>query len=174
MVDFLLQLPFLYIQLLLLVDEALKGLLGKGVGLDYLDFRFLHLNDGDCLHILVFIPDPISLHGYLFLVHDLPHFSLHLTLSNHLLCLLLDSLYLPLPLLLSLTHPLPAPAYLLFKHGLLPPERLPLCLALLHLLSEPRIRSTEPLYVLLEVDLLSIVVTDEALEVLRQAVLSLG
>jgi hypothetical protein len=69
---------------------------------------------------------------------------------------------------------LPAHAHLFFECCLLPPECFPLYLALLHLLSDSSISRTEPLYVLLELDILGIVVTDELLEVLGQAILTLG
>jgi hypothetical protein len=175
-VDFLLQLPFFYIQLLLLVDEGLKGLLGEGVGLDDLDFRYLHFYDSDCLHMLVFITGPFCLYGHLFLVNELTQFGLHVIISlvDLLLCLLLGDLDLPLSLFLSLFYPLLAHAHLFFECCLLPPECFPVYLALLHLVSDSSISRTEPLYVLLEVDLLGIVVTDELLEVLGQAILALG
>lgn len=125
--------------------------------------------------MLVFIPCPFCLNSHLLLVNDLTQFDLHVIISlvDPLLCLLLGDLDLPLCLFLSLLYPLPALAYLFFERALLPPECLPLYLALLHLLSDSGISRTEPLYVLLEVHLLGIVVTDELLEVLGQAVLTL-
>lgn len=176
MVDFLLQLPFLYIQLLLLVDQALKGVLGEGEGLDDFDFRFLHFNYSDSLCVLIFILDPFCLYGYLFFVNNFTQFWFHVTnsLVNLLLCFLFGDLDFPLCLLLSLLYSLPAHTYLTFKVSPLPLECFPLYLAILHLLSDSGISRTEPFYVLLEVHFLGFVVTDELLEVLGKAILTLG